>query len=73
MNGNDTSKISVVELRRNIGYVIQNIGLLPHFRISSNIGLVPSLLKWPKQRIDARVRELLEMVGMDPEVYANRY
>lgn len=73
VNGNDTSKISVVELRRNIGYVIQNIGLLPHFRISSNIGLVPSLLKWPKQRIDARVRELLEMVGMDPEVYANRY
>lgn len=73
VNGQDTSKVSIVELRRNIGYVIQHTGLLPHLRTGSNIGLVPRLRKWPKQRIEARTLELLEMVGMEPSVYLNRY
>lgn len=73
VNGQDTSKVSIVELRRNIGYVIQHTGLFPHLRIGSNIGLVPRLRKWPRQRIEARTLELLEMVGMEPAVYLNRY
>ncbi len=73
VNGQDTSKVSVVELRRNIGYVIQHTGLLPHLRIGANIGLVPRLRKWPRERIEQRTLELLEMVDMEPSVYLNRY
>ena len=62
-----------VELRRNIGYVIQQIGLFPHMTIRDNIALVPNLLGWDKARIDQRVDELIEMVGMDPITYRSRY
>lgn len=62
-----------IALRRSIGYVIQKIGLLPHMTIEENIGLVPELLKWDKSRISKRVDELLEMVGLDPEVFKTRY
>ena len=56
-----------------MGYVIQQIGLFPHVTIADNIATVPKLLGWPKQRIRARVDELLELVGMDPAAYRNRY
>lgn len=62
-----------VQLRRSIGYVIQRIGLFPHMTISDNIALVPKLLEWSKEKKEQRVRELLELVGLDPEVYMERY
>ena len=61
------------ELRRNIGYVIQQIGLFPHYTIEKNIAIVPQLKGWDEKDIKLRVRELLEMVGLDPEVHATRY
>ncbi|MET0417383.1 MAG: ABC transporter ATP-binding protein [Actinoplanes sp.] len=62
-----------VELRRHIGYVIQNVGLFPHQNIRTNIGTVPRLLGWDKQKIATRADELLELVGLDPARYAKRY
>ena len=59
-------------LRREIGYVIQQIGLFPHRTIAQNIGTVPKLLDWPKDRIRERVVTLMELIGLDPE-YADRY
>jgi osmoprotectant transport system ATP-binding protein len=61
-----------VELRRQIGYVIQQVGLFPHLTIAGNIGTVPRLLGWPKQRIAERVSELLELVDLEAD-YAGRY
>jgi osmoprotectant transport system ATP-binding protein len=61
------------ELRRGIGYVFQQIGLFPHMSVEDNIGTVPRLLKWPKERIRARAQELLELVGLDPEDDLRRY
>lgn len=61
-----------VELRRKIGYVIQQIGLFPHMTIQQNISLVPKLLKWPEQQRKERARELLKLVDMGPE-YVDRY
>jgi osmoprotectant transport system ATP-binding protein len=61
------------ELRRHIGYVIQNVGLFPHQNIRTNIGTVPRLLGWDRARIAARADELLELVGLDPVRYAKRY
>ncbi|QKY69968.1 ABC transporter ATP-binding protein [Lentibacillus sp. CBA3610] len=73
IDGKDISQINTVELRREIGYVIQHIGLFPHMTIARNVGVVPNLLKWDKTQIDARVDELLELVGLDPKVYKERY
>ncbi|MFC3341866.1 ABC transporter ATP-binding protein [Paenibacillus abyssi] len=69
----DISNIDPVELRRSIGYVIQNIGLFPHMTIASNVAVVPRLLKWDKARIDKRVDELLRLVNLEPDTYRNRY
>jgi len=62
----------LIRLRRLIGYVIQEVGLFPHFTVERNIGLVPKIENWPAQRIADRVRELLALVGLDPEI-ASRY
>lgn len=62
-----------VKLRREIGYVIQQIGLFPHMTIRDNIAVVPKLLGWKEARIDKRVDELIDMVGMDPADYRSRY
>lgn len=62
-----------VQLRRHIGYVIQQIGLFPHMTIRDNIAVVPKLLGWKEARIDKRVDELIDMVEMDPADYRNRY
>jgi osmoprotectant transport system ATP-binding protein len=61
------------ELRRGIGYVFQQIGLFPHMTTEDNIGTVPKLLGWPKERIRARAKELLELVGLDPDDDLRRY
>ncbi len=71
--GEDVTKGDPNQLRRRIGYVIQQIGLFPHRTIAENIATVPKLLKWPKDKINARVDELLEVVSMDPKIYRNRY
>ncbi len=62
-----------VQLRRSIGYVIQRIGLFPHMTIAENVSLVPRLLEWDKEKTAARVEELLELVGLEPKVYKERY
>jgi osmoprotectant transport system ATP-binding protein len=62
-----------VELRRHIGYVIQNVGLFPHQNIRTNVGTVPRLLGWDRARIAKRADELLELVGLDPARYGKRY
>ncbi len=69
----DVTKVNPDQLRRRIGYVIQQIGLFPHVTIADNIATVPRLLGWDKQRISERVDELLETVGMNPGQYRNRY
>ncbi|MGH7548740.1 MAG: ATP-binding cassette domain-containing protein [Gemmatimonadales bacterium] len=71
--GERTVAVPVTRLRRRIGYVIQEIGLFPHFTVGDNVGLVPRLEGWPAPRIATRVRELLALVGLDPEVFAGRY
>ena len=73
ISGKDITSYNVAELRRNIGYVIQQIGLFPHYTIEKNIAIVPQLKGWKQEDIDSRVKELLEMVGLDPEVHATRY
>ena len=61
------------QLRREIGYVIQQVGLFPHQTVGANIGTVPKLLGWDRDRISARTTELLELVGLDPDRFASRY
>jgi len=73
LDGEDVTKVNSDQLRRRMGYVIQQIGLFPHQTIADNIATVPRLLGWDKQRISARVDELLETVGMDPGDYRKRY
>jgi osmoprotectant transport system ATP-binding protein len=62
----------LIRLRRSIGYVIQDVGLFPHFTVERNIGLVPKIEGWSEERIGARIQELLHMVGLNPEI-ASRY
>jgi osmoprotectant transport system ATP-binding protein len=73
VDGVDVAGQDAAKLRRNIGYVIQNVGLFPHQTIGVNVGTVPRLLGWPKARVLERVGELLTLVGLDPDRYATRY
>lgn len=73
VEGKTTTAWDPIALRRRIGYVIQEGGLFPHFTIARNVGLVPSLSRWDQAQIDERVRELLSLVGLDPERFAERY
>ena len=73
VGGRDVTKIDAVELRRSIGYVIQQVGLFPHMTISENVATVPKMLGWDAARIARRVDELLALVHMDPGLYRNRY
>ena len=73
LNGEDVTTMNPSLLRRKIGYVIQQVGLFPHRTIAENIATVPKLLNWDKDKISARVDELLDLVGMDPQVYRDRY
>jgi osmoprotectant transport system ATP-binding protein len=71
--GEDVTHVDPVQLRRGIGYVIQQVGLFPHQDIATNVATVPSLLGWDKARSHKRALELLELVGLDPAVFAGRY
>src|SRR5258707_3926430 len=73
IDGHDVLQEDPVQLRRRIGYVIQQVGLFPHQTIAENVGTVPTLLGWPRDKIRARTMELLELVGLDPARYAKRY
>jgi osmoprotectant transport system ATP-binding protein len=72
VNGVPNNDGDLIRLRRSIGYVIQDVGLFPHFTVERNVGLVPRIEGWPEARIRSRVRELLQMVGLGPEM-ATRY
>jgi osmoprotectant transport system ATP-binding protein len=72
VDGVDVMQLPATQLRRRIGYVIQQTGLFPHMRIEQNIEVVPRLLGWPRKRIDARIDELLELIGL-PREYRRRY
>jgi glycine betaine/L-proline transport ATP binding subunit len=72
IDGVDIRNVQTEQLRRGIGYVIQQNGLFPHMTIESNIAVVPRLLKWPEERIDKRIDELLEMVHLDPKTFRKR-
>ena len=72
VKGVPNAEADLIRLRRSIGYVIQDVGLFPHFSVERNIGLVPKIEGWPEERIRARVQELLQMVGLAPET-ASRY
>lgn len=73
LEGEDVAAMDRVQLRRRVGYVIQQVGLFPHQKVRDNVGTVPSLLGWDKRRIRTRVDELLELVGLPPGTYADRY
>ena len=73
MDGEDVTTMDGDKLRRRIGYVIQAGGLFPHMSVAANIGIVPKMLGWSKDRIAARVDELLELVSLDPALYRDRY
>jgi osmoprotectant transport system ATP-binding protein len=73
VDGKSTTDWDPIRLRRHIGYVIQETGLFPHFTIERNVGLIPGLEGWPRDKVTARVRELLAMVGLDPDDFLERY
>ena len=73
VNGQNIKDVNPYELRRKIGYVIQDIGLMPHMTIAENLAVVPKLLKWDKKKIEKRSRELLEMVGLNPDETMKKY
>ncbi|MBU3159446.1 ABC transporter ATP-binding protein [Clostridium frigoris] len=73
LDGKNILKQDTIKLRRNMGYVIQQTGLLPHMTVGENIGIIPMLEKWPEDKILARTTELLKMVGMEPKEYVDRY
>ncbi len=73
VEGRSTLAWDTIRLRRHIGYVIQEVGLFPHFTIERNVGLLPRLEGWPADRIRARVDELLNLVGLDPAQFRGRY
>ena len=73
VEGKATTAWDPIELRRRTGYVIQEGGLFPHFTIARNVGLVPALSGWDQTRIRERVRELLTLVGLEPDRFAERY
>ncbi|EJN04955.1 ABC transporter ATP-binding protein [Phyllobacterium sp. YR531] len=73
VNGEDVTKVDPVQLRRHIGYVIQQVGLFPHMTIAQNIAAVPKLLGWDDAKIRSRTEELLHLVGLDPKEMLKRY
>src|SRR6266403_1507363 len=72
VEGRATREWEAIRLRRGIGYVIQEAGLFPHFTVAENVGLVPGLENWPKEKIAGRVKEMLQLVGLEPGEFAQR-
>lgn len=73
VDGLPTSEWDIIKLRRHIGYAIQEVGLFPHYTAAQNIGLIPRLESWDKQRIQSRIAEVLHLVGLPPEQFGQRY
>jgi osmoprotectant transport system ATP-binding protein len=73
VEGRPTTEWDPIRLRRRIGYVLQEVGLFPHMTIGRNVAVVPRLERWPEDRIAARVDELLNLVGLDPKTFRDRY
>ena len=73
VEGLPTTQWDLIQLRRGIGYVIQEVGLFPHFTVAENVGLVPRLEGWAPERVTARTSELLDQVGLDPARFLDRY
>jgi osmoprotectant transport system ATP-binding protein len=73
LGGEDVTRVDPDRLRRRIGYVIQSVGLFPHQSVRTNVGTVPRLLGWDRQRVRERVDDLLRTVGLDPEIHGDRY
>jgi osmoprotectant transport system ATP-binding protein len=73
VNGSEIHQISGTELRRHIGYVIQQVGLFPHMTVAQNISVVPKLLRWDREKIRTRTDELLDLVSLPPREYRKRY
>ncbi len=73
VGGQDVAATDAVALRRRIGYVIQNVGLFPHRTVAANVGTVPTLLGWGRDRVRSRTAEMLELVGLPASTYARRY
>jgi osmoprotectant transport system ATP-binding protein len=73
VDGRDTREWNPITLRRRTGYVLQEVGLFPHLNVDENVGLVPALEQWPRERRSARVRELLTLVGLDPSEFGSRW
>ena len=73
VDGRDTREWDAIALRRRTGYVIQDVGLFPHLTVADNIALVPRLLEWPEPRVQARVDELLAIVGLEPAEFRRRW
>jgi osmoprotectant transport system ATP-binding protein len=72
VEGRKTEEWDPIRLRRRIGYVIQEIGLFPHFTVARNVALVPTLESWPEDRVERRVNEMLSLVGLEPARFAAR-
>jgi osmoprotectant transport system ATP-binding protein len=72
VQGRPTTQWNPIQLRRGIGYVIQDAGLFPHFTVAENVALIPTLENWEPARISARVDEMLQLVGLDPREFAHR-
>ncbi|WP_404365502.1 ABC transporter ATP-binding protein [Marinobacter sp.] len=73
VDGEEIAGMNPQQLRLNMGYVIQGTGLFPHWTVARNIAMVPRLLKWPRDRIDARVEELMKLLDLDPATHAGKY
>jgi osmoprotectant transport system ATP-binding protein len=73
MDGKDITGLDPIALRRRIGYVFQGIGLFPHLSVEENVAMVPRLMGWPARRRRERARELLQLVGLEPDLYAKRF
>jgi osmoprotectant transport system ATP-binding protein len=70
--GKDVTSLDPVTLRRGIGYAFQGVGLFPHMTVAANVAVVPDLLGWDRNRVRIRTRELLDLVGLDPDEFENR-
>jgi osmoprotectant transport system ATP-binding protein len=73
VGGRDTREWEPIQLRRRIGYVLQEVGLFPHMTVAGNVAVVPRLERWPGERVKQRVIDLLELVGLDAEQFASRW
>ncbi|MBK7707387.1 MAG: ATP-binding cassette domain-containing protein [Acidobacteria bacterium] len=73
VEGKSTASWDKIKLRRRIGYVLQEAGLFPHFTVAENVALIPRIEKWDAPKTDSRTREMLELVGLEPETFAGRF